>query len=319
MTPVFSIIVPFHNTPDNDRSNFLDELLSTIPDRSDMEVLFIDDHSTLAPHWTPDVSSFSDTRIQVHPAPVGMRYAGSARNHGMSLARGEFLIFVDSDDLLESKAMNRILDRVVAMGDGTPDLVLFRSSSFLPDGTPGSRHYYLRKIIDDLLAHGNSDDLVRYVAPVGKIVRASFVKRHGLQFTAHKIGNDVLFGAELGVLAPSWSIIDETAYLIRQGNDSLTTLSDRGAILERIERTRQFNELVTSYGRGDLALPLNFRFRKHFLDAPFLVTREVMKSIVRREKVELHPKRFARTLKQGLERRKMRKDDIRSFRSSERS
>ena len=50
-SPAFTLIIPCHNTPAQDRRTMMRTLEATILDRPDLEVIWVDDHLTLP--WQP--------------------------------------------------------------------------------------------------------------------------------------------------------------------------------------------------------------------------------------------------------------------------
>ena len=93
-SPTVSIIIPSYN-----RAHLIEETLASVAAQTwtDYEVLVIDDGSkdNTEPFLRPWCER--DSRIcYVRQANGGV---SSARNHGLRLARGEFIAFLDSDDL----------------------------------------------------------------------------------------------------------------------------------------------------------------------------------------------------------------------------
>jgi glycosyltransferase involved in cell wall biosynthesis len=89
--PLVSVVVPTYN-----RAEYIAETIASILEQSyaNIEIIVIDDGST------------DDTRNVVRPFEPRIRYVwqenaerGASRNHGLRLARGEYIAFLDSDDL----------------------------------------------------------------------------------------------------------------------------------------------------------------------------------------------------------------------------
>jgi glycosyltransferase involved in cell wall biosynthesis len=93
--PFFSIIVPTYN-----RAHLIAKTIETIlaQDFDNFEVIVIDDGSK--DDTESVVRKFTDTRLVFVKKENGER--GAARNFGASLAKGAYVNFVDSDDLLYS-------------------------------------------------------------------------------------------------------------------------------------------------------------------------------------------------------------------------
>jgi glycosyltransferase involved in cell wall biosynthesis len=92
-TPFFSVIIPTYN-----RADFLADTIDSVLNQSekDFEVIIIDDGST--DHTKSLVQSFNDERISYFFQENKER--GAARNLGVQKASGDYVYFLDSDDLL---------------------------------------------------------------------------------------------------------------------------------------------------------------------------------------------------------------------------
>ncbi|GAB2473749.1 hypothetical protein GCM10011375_25450 [Hymenobacter qilianensis] len=92
-SPFFSVIIPTYN-----RAGFITTTLESVVQQkfANWEVLVIDDGST--DETAQRVNALSDTRIQYIAKVNGER--GAARNYGLARAKGEYVLFLDSDDRL---------------------------------------------------------------------------------------------------------------------------------------------------------------------------------------------------------------------------
>lgn len=90
-----SIIVPVYNV-----KNYLSDCLDSILNQTyrDFEMILVDDGSTDGSGELCDQYAAQDERISViHQKNQGLSVT---RNHGIARAKGEYLMFVDSDDYL---------------------------------------------------------------------------------------------------------------------------------------------------------------------------------------------------------------------------
>ena len=90
-----SIIVPVYNSEEY-LSRCLDSILDQ--DMTSYEVILVDDGSTDSSALICDRYSATDPRFRTIHKPNGG--VSSARNAGLNLAKGEYVMFVDSDDVL---------------------------------------------------------------------------------------------------------------------------------------------------------------------------------------------------------------------------
>ena len=109
--PLVSVIIPVYNVRD-----FLRECLSSVVHQSysNLEILLIDDGSNDASGEICDEYARSDARVRViHKSNGGQ---ASARNAALELARGEFLTFVDSDDVADVDLVRTLLNLIKTFG-----------------------------------------------------------------------------------------------------------------------------------------------------------------------------------------------------------
>lgn len=115
MTPLVSVIIPTYN-----RANLLKHAVDSVLTQTYpyFEIIIIDDGST--DHTSDVVAQKKDPRIRYEQQSASGLPA-AARNHGIRIARGAFIAFLDSDDLwLPNK-----LERQIALAQSHPDVGLF--------------------------------------------------------------------------------------------------------------------------------------------------------------------------------------------------
>ena len=96
--PAISVVVPVYNV-EKRLSICVDSVLQQT--FSDFELILIDDGSADRSGQICDAYAQADARVQVvHQANAGV---SAARNQGLELAKGTYIMFVDSDDEIDSK------------------------------------------------------------------------------------------------------------------------------------------------------------------------------------------------------------------------
>lgn len=96
MNALISVIIPVYNV-----QAFLDEAIQSVLQQtySNLEIIIIDDGSTDNSGKLCDDYAASDSRIHVIHTPNGG--LSSARNKGLDIATGNYILFLDSDDYFE--------------------------------------------------------------------------------------------------------------------------------------------------------------------------------------------------------------------------
>ena len=251
--PLLSLIVPCHNHAGADRRAMLGALLACLPDRNDLEVLLVDDHSSLA--YAPP--EFRYLHLRQMALPAGQTHAGAARNHGISLAMGEWLGFVDSDDLVNSTGLLELLDGLAQGIWQDADLVVVRAWSFLDDDPqlPANRHLFVNRWIERA-ANDEPSAIVRVPSCWIRIVRRSFVHRHGLRFGCTAVAEDLDFAVDLGLTRPRIAFAAFVLAEVRAGHASLTARLAAPALEEILQIKLIANARLRAGGLGAWEYPL---------------------------------------------------------------
>lgn len=103
MDPLISVIVPVYNV-----EQYLEVCIKSIVTQTykRIEILIIDDGSTDSSGVMCDEWSKKDDRIKViHTENKGL---SAARNYGLNIANGDYIIFVDSDDYVEKNFFSNL-------------------------------------------------------------------------------------------------------------------------------------------------------------------------------------------------------------------
>ncbi len=115
--PLVSVIVPVYNVED-----FLRQCLESIVQQSfrDFEIIIVDDGSTDSSRSIAEEYEKKYSNIRIISQENGG--LGAARNTGILESKGEYLLLVDSDDIIDKDTLQVLVDTVNTTG---ADLVVF--------------------------------------------------------------------------------------------------------------------------------------------------------------------------------------------------
>jgi len=95
--PFLSIITPLHN-----KGAYITETIESVIGQSflDWELIIVENHSSDDGPKIAQEFAKGDSRVRYFAAPPEIRGPGSARNYGLERAAGEWVLFLDADDLV---------------------------------------------------------------------------------------------------------------------------------------------------------------------------------------------------------------------------
>ena len=220
--PKVSIIVPVFNL-----SEYLSESLDSMlnQDFHNFEIIAVDDGSTdNSLDILLDYAS-KDKRITVMSQKNC--YAGVARNTGLSIAKGEYLLFLDGDDFFEPNLLSYVTK---VMDSDRSNVSVFQYKYF---NTQTNCDEPENKGINKKLNKNGEEHILVDTAsiaselftlvnpmPWNKMFRASFVKEHNLKFQNLILSNDVFFSDTALSLTDKISFIYKTFVHYRYNNNS---------------------------------------------------------------------------------------------------
>lgn len=232
----FSIILPIYNV-----EKYLGECVESLLSQSfqDFELILVDDGST---DTSPDICDHLQNEYEkikvIHQPNAG---SSMARNNGLAVAGGEYIIFIDSDDFILS---NAFLQKVSDKTKSGADLVYYKHSRFLDDSKTlcYCNYSYHSALGESNLAHKlrrmvESDAF--YGSAWIKAIKRSLLVDNGILFEKGLLGEDMEWNYHLLMHVDSIELIDESflAYRQREGSISQTlklkNLTDFIYVLEK--------------------------------------------------------------------------------------
>lgn len=187
-----SVILPIYNV-----AEYLPQCLDTLLKQSmkEFEVICIDDGSTDGCAEILYNYSMRDKRIKVYSQEN--KGAGTARNYGITLAKGEYLLFADSDDYFAEDMLKCAYNKITS---DRADVCVFASAQY--DNATGKISPCTFSLRDNQLPKKrpfNLGDMTNsmFVSLMGwawdKLYKKSFVLNNGLLFQEQRTTNDMYF------------------------------------------------------------------------------------------------------------------------------
>lgn len=214
--PVVSVVIPVYNA-----EPYLAESLDGVLSQTlrDIEVLCVDDGSTDGSAQTLARYAANDSRLKV--ITQANRGAGAARNHALESVQGEYVVFLDADDLYEP----RMLEAAVAQAKhDAADIVLYGAQCLdCETGKTTAMDWLVRHEMLPETRPFSPAELGDFVfmfttpAPWNKLFRRDFVLGHGLRFQEIRRANDLRFSMTALALADSITVVDEVLVTYRVG------------------------------------------------------------------------------------------------------
>jgi glycosyltransferase involved in cell wall biosynthesis len=237
----YSVIIPHR-----DRFELLSKLVCSIPTRNDVEILVIDDASDAQTRLK--IAQLESRRRHmrlVRAQAGGARGAGWARNVGMGLAIGHYLLFADSDDAFNPDAF-AVFDEVTARDEY--DFIVFKAASRNPHGGHSSRTDYTNFLVDvasrlEKSARAKTKEILSKLDPPwAKLVRRALVTGHGIRFDEIHYSNDVLFNLRVLIHARDIAVCPQTVYWVLDHPASLIHALSETMLEQRFDACLRFNQ-----------------------------------------------------------------------------
>ncbi|MCD8154653.1 MAG: glycosyltransferase [Clostridiales bacterium] len=219
-SPFFSIVMPVYQV-----ERYLRQAVASVLRQSfkDFELILIDDAS---PDDCPRLCEklrAKDNRIRVYHLPVNGGVS-NARNTGLDMARGKYLMFMDSDDTIESQLLERVY---TSLKKNPARMVLWGMTEELYNGA-GRRIGSSRAVLPDHF-FDSSQELREYMIEVekstlygyacNKVYDLAYLRQLGLRYQEYSLNEDILFNIAYCMDIDSLNILSDPAYHYRKVSD----------------------------------------------------------------------------------------------------
>jgi CDP-glycerol glycerophosphotransferase len=236
-SPRISVVVAFFNNED-DLADCLDSIAAQ--SFTDLEVIMVDDGSTDGSAAIARAQAAADPRFTlIQPGHGG---PGGARNRGVEQARGEFLAFVDGDDMLPANAYELFLQTLESTGSDFASGAVLRIG---PKGiNPSALHALAIKGRQRRTQITKTPRLLYDVSVWNKLFRRRFWDSHQLSFPENVVWEDIRLMTKAHVLATAVDVIPDIVYYWRErAQGGLSITQSRGSIANLRDRMTALDDI----------------------------------------------------------------------------
>ncbi len=218
-----SVVIPVYNVQD-----YLDECLGSILYQSykDIEIILVDDGSTDGSGSICE--RYSNEYAFIKTITIPNQGQSHARNLGIRMAKGDYLIFLDADDYWKKDFLADVVEAISKREQ--LDYIFFRHA------TLGSKSGIVTEEVLDIescqLEGKNGRECLEYIlshhvhfhwSPCRGAVRRQFVLDNDLFFEEGRIYEDVLWTPKIFLYAKKIDYYNSSVYVYRIERDGQTT------------------------------------------------------------------------------------------------
>jgi glycosyltransferase involved in cell wall biosynthesis len=256
--PLVSIIIPIYNS-----EAFLDKCIKSAINQSykNIEVILINDGSTDLSGRICDDYALNDNRIKViHKNNGGLV---SSRKTGLKVSTGEYVLYIDGDDWIESNLIEYYIDQVIKFNadivisshivnlEGREDILM----NSLPPGVY-DKDKLKSLIYPKMLYTGNFSQFGIFSYSWGKLYRKEILLENQLKVTEDiTIGEDALCLYSTLLDANTLVILEKPGYHYRQRANSLIKTLRTIDISKMQKVYNDFKNIFYDKGVLDIMLP----------------------------------------------------------------
>lgn len=243
----FTIIVPAYNS-----SQYIDKCIRSVLSQTydNYELIIVDDGSIDDTLYKCKLYEATNEKVKVLHKNNGGHT--SARNKGLEEARGNYIIFLDSDDWISNKTLEECINEY---NKNNPDIIVFsikKSTSqkplpiYVKDGLYTNED--LKKIINKNLIYGSNGKSAFLKSLSGKCFKKEIVYNYQLNLPKEiTIGEDGLVFIESVINSKSLSVISkasEACYIIYERENSVSKSSDKFALQKNMIAFKCYNNIL---------------------------------------------------------------------------
>lgn len=246
-----SVIIPIYNS-----ESYLKKCLDSVVNQTlkDIEIILIDDGST--DNSLEIIKQYNNQYENIKYISKKNEGQAIARNLGIEMATGDFIVFVDSDDYIDQNMFKKLYTNATT---NNSDIVV---CDYVEE-------YENKKILKKSL-YMNADNLqknyiVSVAGPCSKIIKTDIFKKNNIRFLENNIYEDLAIIPSLALYTNKITYIEENLYhyVIRKNSTMQQTSYNKK--LESIFNVMEF--LSRQFENSSFSEELEFLYINHLLYA----------------------------------------------------
>jgi len=215
-----SIIVPIYNV-EQYIAQCLDSVYHQDIPEEEYEVICVND---MSPDNSRDtVIAYQKVHANLHLIDHDInKKLGGARNTGMRAARGKYILFLDSDDMLKPKCLQQLIAEMESQQD---DYIHFSYMKYYGDGKYDVEYTYdctTNQMTGSDLFFCKAIPWQHQISACRKIYCTDFMRRNNLYFEENTMYEDNDFSMRVAAAATKCRHLDISPYIYRQNPESVT-------------------------------------------------------------------------------------------------
>ncbi|WP_144462529.1 glycosyltransferase family 2 protein [Siminovitchia fortis] len=218
--PKVTVIMPVYNAEKTLRKT-IDSVIDQTIDFDEIEFLIIDDKST------DDSRSIILDYANAYPNIVPVFFKNNngspakPRNTGIELAKGEYTMFIDSDDWLSPNGIEALYKLLEKTGDpyAIGSTIKVEDNKLVVTGEYNSCEY--RESINPC----SIPHIFQHLGPTARMMRTQFLRDHNCRFPDMKFAEDKQFFIDVLTNCPSISTTKDVIYYVNRFKDNKSLVS----------------------------------------------------------------------------------------------
>lgn len=269
--PLVTIIIPSFN-----RANIIGETLDSVLSQtySNWECIIVDDGSTDATIEKVQLYERQDSRIKLYLRERSPKGAPTCRNIGLDKSSGEYVIYLDSDDILAPFCLSQRINECVQNPEC--DFLVFKSLMFNQTPIDASFYWNIETEEDDLIRFLRMDALWQTSGPIYRkefLVSMNGFKENVLFWQDFELH---LRGLLKGAVYKKKFHLPADVYIRTGSNDtisrSIPLIENKDVLLKRIQFYRELREsFLKSIHQDNKKALMAINSMLYFFCAQFLI------------------------------------------------